>query len=390
MHHVIIALLAVCTADSPVTLTTLAGTSVSGEFQQLQTDQLILLEEGTPRTFPQADLLELRWNHPTVEVPDLAEVQLVDGSVLRGKITITADAGQLAGSPAAGTYSRRNIKSIRWSPLDQKVATSWQDLTARQPKEDLVVVRKGDVLDFIAGAIGDVTESSIAIVTGSRELQAPRERVFGIIFADRPEPRTKTLALLQLVLAAVSGKGDDWEVTLRSGTQLKLPTTALQKLDFGGGRIRLLADLPYSAEGSTSPDPLFPVVWFVSRNSPPGFGPEGKPLKIGKSEYQKGLWMCGNAVVRYRLNREFSRLQSIAGFELTEQANMPRFDPQVELIIEADGEVIHQQLYRWDTPPAQLDLDLRNARELVLKVVSRGAQPGILDFFALGDAKLLK
>jgi hypothetical protein len=80
----------------------------------------------------------------------------------------------------------------------------------------------------------------------------------------------------------------------------------------------------------------------------------------------------------------------VAGFELTEQARMPKFDPQVEFIVEADGRELHKAIYKWDSPPQTLDLDLSDTRELILKVQSKSAQPGVLEFFAIGDAKLLK
>ncbi|MDA7527550.1 NPCBM/NEW2 domain-containing protein, partial [bacterium] len=79
-----------------------------------------------------------------------------------------------------------------------------------------------------------------------------------------------------------------------------------------------------------------------------------------------------------------------AGFDQTHIGKMPRFQPKVNLVIEGDGEKLFSQEYSWDAPAEQLNIDLSNVRELVIRVESLGVAKGILEHFALGDAQVIK
>lgn len=396
MHSLLPLVLVTFLGAEPVTVNTLDGNSLVGQLESVTATEAVVNVDGEKQSVPLQNVLEFSWKAIVTTPSENPEVQLVDGSKLNASVVVAGDEAAVSGETINAKVSRRQIRSARFSPLDAKIAESWEELRSRQPKEDLLIVRKGDVLDFIAGAIGDITEENVAVVASGRELQAPRAKLFGIVFADRPQPRGRSQAEVTLItgekltLESLNWDGTDWTFQLLAGLPVKVPAASVQRIDFGGGRIRPLADLAFNSDDSTSPNPLFPVVWFTSRNSPAGFGPEGKPLRIGDTDYTRGLWLCSNVVVRFRLNREYTRLQTVAGFELTYIEKMPKFDPQVQFIVESDGKPLIDESIRWNDPPKKLDLDLSDTRELVIKVISKSAHPGVLEFFALGDARLLK
>lgn len=383
----------------PATIQRLDGQQVTGDVTELTATSLTLARDAGPQQIPLTDVLEVTFAVESVDPVGPDAVTLTDGTTLQTTLLLTGNTATFPG-PAGDAeplkVGRTSIRSVRFSPLDAKVTEAWAELIGRSPKEDLLIIRKGDVLDFISGAVGDITADEVAVLTGGRELQAPRSRLFGILFADRSRTASQTFATVTLtsgdVLVSESLQLGDaaWQIALKSGMSLAIPLGSIRKIDFGGGRIRPLADVPFDSSASTSPDPLFPVVWFVSRNSPAGFGPQGKPLKIGSTEYPHGLWMCSNAVLKFRLNREYQKLQTVAGFELTHMDRMPDYAPQVDFVVEGDGKELYRKTFHWNDPPETLDLDLTDVRELVLKVVSGSRQPGVLEFFALGEARLLK
>jgi hypothetical protein len=170
---------------------------------------------------------------------------------------------------------------------------------------------------------------------------------------------------------------------------ITVPLDNVESIDYAGGRIRDLADLPFDQAASKSPREDTPVVWFVSRNSPAGSGGKGV-LTIGEKQFRRGLWLHSGAVLRFRLNREFTKLRGIAGFETTYVARMPRFDPHVKLIISGDGQDLYQREFAWNDASQPLDVNLTDVRELVIRVESAGARQGILEHFALGDAQVIK
>ncbi|WP_437187523.1 NPCBM/NEW2 domain-containing protein [Planctomicrobium sp. SH668] len=293
------------------------------------------------------------------------------------------------------TASVRQVSSLRLATLDDKVSSSWEDLRSRNARDDLMVIRKGDVLDYVAGSIGKMTPTTITIIVRERELSAPREKVFGLIFASRSAPPPARRVTVrshtgdQWLAESLSLEGEAVQITTASVGKQSIPLSSLQSIDFGGGRIRFLADLPFDQSASKPPHENDPVVWFTCRNAPSGSG--GKlPLTIGTQEYRKGLWMHSGAVVRFRLNREFTQLKATAGFELSHVSRMPRFDPRVKLVILGDNSELYAKEFGWNDAPEKLVLDLKDVRELTIRVESMGAAQGILEHFALGDAQVIQ
>lgn len=386
-------------AGPTVTVTLLNGTNRMGELQTLAADQLVMNTDRGAEQIPTDTVMQVEFSPAEGDVVDSQMI----GATFADRSTLLLSSFESDGTnatlmtPEISELSApiRQISDVRFSPLDDKIAARWEDLRSRNARDDLLVIRKGDVLDYVAGSIGKVTSSAITILVREKELSAPREKVFGLVFASRPAPRQMRRIAVQtgtgssLQAETLLLDGEQLQVTLASLGKVTLPLSGVQTLDYGGGRIRYLADLPFDQSGSKAPHENDPVVWFVCRNAPSGTGGKA-PLLIGTREFRKGLWLHSGAVLRFRLNREFTQLRAIAGFDLTHVTRMPRFDPRVRLVISGDGKELYAKEYLWSDSPQQLDISLADVRELTIRVDSLGTGQGILEHFALGDAQVIQ
>ncbi|SFH72374.1 NPCBM/NEW2 domain-containing protein [Planctomicrobium piriforme] len=385
-------------AGAPATVTLLDGTTQSGELTGLNSQEIQLQTAQGTQQFAADSVMQLEFTGTTASEESKSFTGVcVDQSQLQ-LTSLTSD-GTTASleTPTLGKLNIpiRQFVDFRLAPLDDKVAASWQDLRTRNSRDDLLVIRKGDVLDYVAGSVGRITPEAVTVLVRGKELNAPRDRIFGIVFA-APAAATggrrvaaKTSAGDVLQADSFNLNENTLEVASTSLGKLEVPLDQIASLDFGGGRIRFLSDLAFDSSASKSPDPQEPVVWFVSKNSPAGAGGKGV-LKIGNKEYRRGLWLHSGAVLRYRLNREYTRLRATAGFELTHVTRMPRFDPKVRLVITGDGKTLLTRDFNWNEPSVPLDVDLADVRELTIQVESLGAGHGILEHFALGDAQVIQ
>jgi len=385
-------------AGPMVSVTLLDGSTVSGEMTSLTMETVELQTPDGAEKIQAGSIMQLSFDD-TVSTEKAAPVTAitVDQSQLQLE-RFTSDGTQATLVHAVWgekTAPARQFSALRFAPLDDKISASWQDLRRRNTREDLLVIRKGDVLDYVAGSVGRVTAESVTVLARGKELSAPRERIFGIIFTSQPVPpgarrvavRTAWDDTLQAQALALDN--GSLVVTTSSLGDWTLPVDGLASIDFGGGRIRMLADLPVDQAGSKAPSENNAVVWFVSKNSPAGTAGKGL-LRIGEKEYRRGLWLHSGAVLRYRLNREYSRLKATVGFELTHASRMPRFEPRVRLVITGDGRDLLRQEFSWNDPARPIDVDLKDVRELSIKVESLGVSQGVLEHFALGDAQVIQ
>lgn len=401
MNSIACALLFLATLNGPVVrLSTLDGEAASGALRNVSPEGVTIAEEGEERTISLDRLMLLQF--PATDQKqgsDRKRVLLTDGSsigfdglLFTGR-EVTLDS-ELLGSRKLVSDRVRNI---RWADVDEKVAEAWADLQSRNTRDDLLVIRKGDVLDYVAGTLTAISEEGITLNVRGRDLTAPADRVFSVVFANRTPLEQPGLGLVRTHLGdelkartlAIDSESEQLVVTTVGGLDLQLDLSKLREIDFGGGRIRFLADLPFDESDSRSPDEDFPVVWFTARNFPAGTGGR-RPLLIGDQSYQRGLWLHSGAVVRFRLSRQFREFRSVVGFDGTHQQNMPRFEPKVRLVIQGDNETLYSREFAWNDPAEKLNLDLGNVRELVIRVESLGAGKGILEHFALGEAQLIK
>ena len=386
-------------AGPPVSVTLLDGSTRTGELQKLSQDQVDITTDQGVEQFPGNNVMSLDLTSSTKPASNALPlgISFSDQSLMLISSFETDGTRATLGAPdlPALTVPVRQISTVRFSSLDEKISARWEDLVARNARDDLLVIRKGDVLDYVAGSIGRVTSEAVTMLVRDKELSAPREKIFGLIYAVRatvPQARRIAVRTRQgsiLQAETLQLEQTNLQLTLSSLGKISLPMDSIESLDYGGGRIRSLADLPFDQSSSKQPHDNDPVVWFVSRNAPAGSGGKA-PLLIGTKEFRKGLWLHSGAVLRFRLNREYTHLRATAGFDLTHVTRMPRFNPQVRLVLQGDGKELYAKSFLWNAPPEQLDIDLTDVRELIVRIESEGVAQGILEHFALGDAQVIQ
>jgi hypothetical protein len=385
-------------AATPVEVRTLDGTERSGSLVALQAGRLTLDVDGAPLELSAADLLEVR--PADVAAPDeflldrSAAVRLVDGSLLHVKSFRLVDRQATAVSDAVGeiTVPQSQVRSVRLAELESPVRAAWDALHDRESKSDLLVVRKMDALDFVGGVVAGVEADGVHLLVNDREVTAALNRVFGLIFPQSAsQKRDAACELLlasgdRLVLKDVVIQDDRLTGPLLSGPDISVPLAQVQSVDFGLGRVRYLADLPEAAVYKpvgliTSEDVLR-----LRKN----MNSVGSPFIVGKESYARGLWVHSGTTLRYRLNRDYRRLQAIVGVDRS-ASGCARVDPRMLATIVGDGRVLLEAQFGWDGEPQSLDLDVAGIRDLEIRIEPASTETiGACEHLVFAEARVIK
>ena len=127
--------------------------------------------------------------------------------------------------------------SIRLGESTPTLDDAWKTLLQRERKNDLLVVRKDDVLDFVPGVAGALGEKIVFLVDGE-ELPISREKVYGVIYRTRNAPAARIACQVGLTTGdllqatAVSLSSGEYRVKLAGNVELRLPIDQVSGLDF--------------------------------------------------------------------------------------------------------------------------------------------------------------
>ena len=135
----------------------------------------------------------------------------------------------------------KNVASIRFGPLSSNIRDSWEKLLKAENSKDLLVVQKENVLDYIDGVVGSITEDKIQFFTGEDEVSVNRSRVFGVIYFRPPTPEVSPFCAIRLTdegvlkASAINFTGSEFTATLQGGTQARFCTTVDCQSGFQSG-----------------------------------------------------------------------------------------------------------------------------------------------------------
>ncbi|MFV0445886.1 MAG: NPCBM/NEW2 domain-containing protein [Planctomycetaceae bacterium] len=384
-------------AGPAVEVQRLDGSRNAGQLVTLSAD-VVQVTDAAGET-SSIDTSELRLlNFPEVTPPDqfadppAIEVWLTDGSRLactaivsqQSQFTLTAEViGELS-------VPRSALRAVRLAPLD-RLDRAWSELHSRENQADLVVVRRQDALDFVEATVGDFGSADITVLVKDQTRQLPRDRTFGIIFA-QPQASTPAAPIqlhfgrnsLQVTSVAIAEK--NIHVSLSSQVHWQLPIESLWQVNFSG-RMRLLTDLEEVLElpsGAGADERNF---YFRH-----GTASNGAHLKIGANEVSmsEGLWVHSGTAVRYRINRDFRRLAGLVGMDHNVGGNR-----SVRLRILGDGRPLFDEVIRYRDRAQELDLDIAGVRDLELRVerLPENVQTNIFgteEHLDLGNIRLIR
>jgi hypothetical protein len=378
-------------AGVQVTVEPLTGTPASGELIAITDASIKVKGPEAVVELPLAQVLSIRNTAAptTPRSPDveksLTQSDLRDGGRL-GLSGLTLTDGRLRGMHhVLGDIelSQPELRSLRFAASDSKVDAAWKELSSRKSNRDMVVLRKGDVLDHLEGTVSGVGEKSIQFLLDGEEVPVKRERVFGIVFAAR-EATAPSLIRCDLghgemfLVDQIRFQDGGWELR-RGGSIVQTPAgIGPVSIDYSAGKLLFLSEVE---PRSTEYVPFFGYTWEYRKDR--SF--EGRPLAVGTRTYRRGLAIHSKSEITWRLGGEYRRFQSVIGY-----------DPEISTASTALVKVIGdgKDLLKLDlargTPPHAVDLDMTDIIELTIVVDFGTDEVDIGDRIHFGDAKVLK
>jgi NPCBM/NEW2 domain len=377
----------------PVEATRLDGQRASGELKSLTTTALQIEGPSGPVEIPVSELQEVRL---TATGGKLApqQVRLTDEALLAGeKVTISAGALTLE-SAELGTLNLKTEKvhSVLLGEVDAAQTATWEEMRMKVSQSDLLIVRKGENLDFVGGTIGSVEEGAVTLISRGREVKVPREKIVGIVYATHkivsgsPACEVATGNGSRLRVKGIEIQEGQARLDLTSGTPLQIPVAALRSLDFGLGRI---VPLMKALTRQTLPKGVSEATVAVRNHAYSPSTLQKIPLRLGNKPYSDGLLIHPQTKLEFTLNRQYRQLRTVIGID-ENASERARFEPVVLVQIMADGKSVWEQSVRWDTAPVSLDLDVADVRTLEIVTSTEDGKIGPLRHVDLADAKLIK
>jgi hypothetical protein len=370
-------------------LTTLSGRRQAGVLTELSSDNASLTTAGKSAKFPLTEVLDIRAIGPKgataaadARRPELA---LSDGShFFFSGLRVSASGAQVE-TANLGKFALplNSLASIRFTTIDPQIADAWRELAARELTRDMLVIRKGNVLDHLDGTVGSIDDVGIHFVIDGEDVALKREKIFGVVYARRNAEVGKPVCEVTSTggdfVKVQSAQWTDGQLKagILGGAQVSIPGDQIVTLDFSLGKVRYLSQLEPREVKYT---PFFDQVWTYYRDRPR----DGGMLRLGNKEYARGLWIHSRTLLKYRLNADYRRFQAVMGID---QAVAPLGN--VHVVISGDDKVLHQSDVRGTDPPLNLDLDIAGVRELAI-LVDFGGDLDIADHLDLADAKVIK
>jgi NPCBM/NEW2 domain len=382
--------------SAEVEVTTLQGEMHRGLLVELTETELVLRQQEAPRSLRLEQVLDVRYPSASSSggpaetaagAPAGAQVGLADGSILSvSQFSLTGEKARLE-TPMCGTLSLpvARISWVRLGPASSRLEESWSNLQKRESKQDLLVVRNDDVLDFLSGAAGNVGDKIHFLLDGE-EVPVAREKVYGLIFHRKTAAAPKAVCEIRLanadLLAAtrVVLAGETIKARLVSGPEVSIPASALASLDFSAGKVAYLSQLE---PRDVKYVPFFDLVLHEYRRDR---SLDGAPLSLEGKSYKRGLAIHSKTTLRYRVGGDYTRFQAIAGID----DSVSRLERSVRLIISGDGKSLFDAEIKGGTRARPIELDVAGVRDFTI-VVDFGADGNdIADHLDLAEARFLK
>ena len=375
-----------------VQVETLKTGPAAGELKQVTPTQIVV---GN-RMVPLSDVLEVRFAPPApaatpapATAPNAIEVVLNDTSRLTGsQIALNATELKLTSAELGTITARKNvIRSIRFTANDNKLDDAWQKILDRDSKKDVIVVRKDNKLDFLAGVAGAIDDQFVKFLVDGEEVPVKRERVYGLIYqppvaAGKPQSVIELQGDVTLQAKQVVSKDQNYEVILASGVALTVPAGRMRSIDFSLGKVRQLSQMKPS-DVQYVPFWDRDSIWEYRKDQ----GPLSSPITLGGVAYAKGISVHSKTKLTFRLQGEYRLFQTVMGID--DMADDDSILGDVKVTISGDGKPLLEAEVKGTDEPRKVDLNVTGVRELQI-LVDFGGELDIADWLSLADAKLLK
>lgn len=322
-------------------------------------------------------------------------IDLVDGSSLvAADYTATGGRARIALLDGqALELSTGEVAAVRFLPQTDAVAAEWARLVATRADSDLLVVRKGDAIDYHRGVLHDVTDTLVRFELDGDVLPVKRTKLHGLIYyrsGERPaaEPVCRLVDAdgSRWVVKSISLAGGNLHWSTVSGLEVARPLSAVVRVDFSQGKVVYLSDLkPDSVQWTPffGGDARLEVLarFFRPRQDE---SLRSGPLELDGRQYHKGLALHSRTSLEYRLPGEFRRFKATVGID---DRVRPRGSAQ--LVIRGDDRILLETMVAGTEPPKPIDFDLTGVRRLSI-LVDFGDDLDVADDVDLCEARIVK
>ncbi|WP_298864580.1 NPCBM/NEW2 domain-containing protein [uncultured Gimesia sp.] len=375
-------------AVSPeVEVTSLSGASVSGNLQSLNKTAIHLKQDKSTNELPLSEVLNIRFpkNRFRRSLQSPFAIRFTDGSLFPIQSLLSNEKQVKISGDQTGSLiiPAKSVSSIRFGTLNSNIREAWDKLLKGKHSKDLLVVQKENVLDFIDGVVGSISDEKIQFFTGDDEVSVDRKRVFGIIYFRQPVTETTPFCSIRLTsnglihASSIAFSGNELEATLKSGSQARFDASVIANLDFSQGKVRYLSDLEPRNIKYT---PFFDTIWKYRKDK----HRDGGPLRLAGKEYSRGLYIHSKTLLQYRIKNEYRNFRAIMGID----DSVPSIG-FVYVEIKGNGRTLYSGNVRSSDRPVELNLDVRGVRDLDI-LVDFGDNLEICDHLDLCEARLIK
>lgn len=344
----------------PIELSTNSGESISGDFSGVGQSTLRVDRDGEIQDLAFGDLLSLKPTEVNDATGPSKRVTLAGGSKIAAQ-DISLEDDTLTVEPRRQNELRipaSEVKSIRFRAASPALDPQWLGLLEKETRGDVLAIRRGgDRLDPAEGVIESVKEGKVGFRLDGDTLQAPIERLEGVIFGGTRE--SEQPAEIQVVdiygsrWSAVamlpSGPEQPLRLKLSDSVTHEIPLQHIESIRWSGGLTMIATQEPaatsYQSYLAPSVDETLLSDWFGPRPS-------------GKSD----LLMQGDSFVEYRIDEGFHVL---AGSVRRDESVVK--SGKVVVRIKMDGKTVWDEQLT-DSDPRGFELSLESARRFRIEV----------------------
>lgn len=391
-------LLACLLAAAPpeIAVRSLSGERATGVLAELDVRRVVLQTSSGRTSWDLDRLEEIRFGPPLDAKADApVAVELVDGSVLAldsfSMEGATARVKLLRGDPLE--LPSAAIRSVRFAPPGDSTSVPWDKIAAAAAANDVLIVKKGNAVDYHPGQLRRVTEESVEFELDGERLPVRRSKVFGLVCyhaAGRQLPAAigtlSDRSACTWSVRTVAAAGDVLEWTTPSGISMRRPAAALALLTLAKNNVVYLSDLKADSVEWT---PYFGLTreldvrktFFAPRHDR---SLHGGPLQMQGTRYAKGLCIPSRTEMVFRLPEPFARMTAVVGID-----DAARPLGRVRVVIRGDDRVLVEMAVAGTDPPKPVDLDLTGVRRLSV-LVDFGDDLDVGDLLDLCEARLLR
>lgn len=235
------------TGTISVVLETAAGGMQHGTLAAVDADRIRLQTASGDRDFTIADVRTVANTGTTRQEPLGVRLIGAEGWHLSGTdVAWSGTTVQLAHPAGPITVPVTKVRTIIWdrSPAGDVAAKdpAWLDSLPEELDSDVVVVAKGDGVQFVTCAIVDISAASVTVTLDGETIPVKRERVVGIHWLrERAAPGR---IAVRVAGGSIGASRISWSPQALVVDEIEMPAAMLEAIDYSAGRTVRLATLP--------------------------------------------------------------------------------------------------------------------------------------------------